>query len=224
MPALVTWWTRDLTRLASGADPATTRAVAADLLGRWSEPHRHYHRTRHLVEVFWALDELVDVGDIGPRDALLGRVAGWFHDAVYDPNARPGANEAASAALAERRLGQLSVDAVDVTTVSVLVRLTADHEPTAPGGADRLARFAFHDADLWILSAETERFDEYCAQVRREYAHVPEAAYRSGRAEILGELAQRPRLYATDHGHARWEPAARVNLDRELRRLAVRKP
>ncbi len=220
MPALVSWWIRDLARLAPDADRELAQEVAADLLGRWREPHRHYHRTRHLVEVFWAVGELVDVEALDSRDGVLARIAGWFHDAVYDPGAPPGANEAASARLADHRLGALAVAPADVATVSALVLLTAAHEPTSSTGADRLVRSAFHDADLWILSAETARFEEYCAQVREEYAHVPEAAYRAGRSAILGELARRPRLYATDHAHAQWEPTARVNLDRELARLA----
>ena len=44
---------------------------------------------------------------------------------------------------------------------------------------------AFHDADLWILSAPQERFDAYCAQVREEYAFVPQDAYRAGRTAVL---------------------------------------
>ncbi|MEI2730853.1 MAG: hypothetical protein V9G08_02390 [Dermatophilaceae bacterium] len=224
MPALVSWWIRDLAQLGPHANPDAVQAIAAELLGRWAEPHRRYHRTRHLVEVFWAVGELVDVAAIDTRDGVLARVAGWFHDAVYDPGAPPGANEAASARLADQRLGALAVAPADVATVSALVLLTAAHEPTSSTGADRLVRSAFHDADLWILCAETARFDEYCAQVREEYAHVPEAAYRAGRSAILGEFARRPRLYATDHAHVHWEPSARVNLDRELARLAPENP
>lgn len=221
MPALLTWWAADLALLAPRADRAAVRAAAEDLIARWREPHRRYHATRHLAEVLRALRQLQDAGEIDARAALPGRVAGWFHDAVYDPAAPAAANEHASAALAWRVLGDLGVDPADATTVVDLVRRTADHELPAPEPPGRRTRSAFHDADLWILSAEPARFDEYCTQVRREYAHVPDAAYRQGRGAILRSLAGRPRCYATDHAREQWEPAARANLGRELARLAV---
>ena len=102
------------------------------------------------------------------------------------------------------------MDAVDR-----LVRLTARHDADAAEPLDA----AFHDADLWILSAATERFDEYCDQVRQEYAHVPDAAYRSGRAAVLGPLLHRDRIYRTSHALHSWETPARINLGRELTRL-----
>ena len=63
------------------------------------------------------------------------------------------------------------------------------------------------------------RFDEYCAQVRVEYAVVPPARYARERSRILGALRDRPRLYAQDHAHREWEGPARSNLTRELERL-----
>jgi predicted metal-dependent HD superfamily phosphohydrolase len=74
-------------------------AAGTELLVRWAEPHRRYHSTRHLVEMFWAFEDLTDAGELGDADAALGRIAAWLHDAVYDPSAVVGANESASAEL-----------------------------------------------------------------------------------------------------------------------------
>ena len=178
MPALIAWWTRDLAALAPDADPQAVGATGADLLRRWTEPQRRYHGTRHLMEVFWALEDLTDAGELSESDGVLARIAAWLHDAVYDPAAAPGANEAASAALARDRLTDLGLDPADVRTVDDLVRMTADH---GAAHGDALQR-AFHDADLWVLAADEDRFDEYCAQVREEYASVPDAVYRPARA------------------------------------------
>jgi len=215
VPALITWWTLDVRSLAPAAHNDTVTAVGSSLLARWTEPARRYHTTTHLVEMFWALEDLELAGAVDDRGGTLGRVAAWFHDAVYDPQALPGANEAASADLARESLRQLGFDEGDRQTVAALVEMTAGHDLDGdePVGA------AFHDADLWVLSAPEERFDEYCAQVREEYAHVDEDAYRAGRAAILEPLLHRDRIYRTTAALREWEAAARVNLGRELARL-----
>src|SRR5450631_2676318 len=218
MPALITWWTMDVRGLAPrtpGND--VVERLGAGLLELWADPARRYHTTTHLVEMFWALEELEESREIDDRQCSLARLAAWFHDAVYDPATSPGSNEADSAALARKTLRQLSLSDGDIDTVDRLIRLTARHDADAAHPLDA----AFHDADLWILSAAQERFDEYCEQVRLEYAHVPDAAYRTGRAAILGPLLHRDRIYRTSHALHAWETPARINLGRELTRLRV---
>ncbi len=215
MAALIASWTRDCAALAPGASPHAVQAVGADLLRRWTSPARHYHTTVHLEEVFEALAELDRAGEVRDRESALARVAGWYHDAVYDPAAAPGVNECESAALAAVTLPALSVRPEDAATVDRLVRLTTDHA-TAEGTA---VERAFQDADLWILAAGSVRFDQYCAQVRQEHAHVPQRAYRAGRTAVLQPLLDRVAVYATAHGRRHWEAAARSNLARELSRL-----
>ena len=218
MPALINWWTMDVRRVAARApgDDAV-RAVGTELLRRWTEPARCYHTSTHLVEMFGALEEIEDAGEIDDRQCALARLGAWFHDAVYDPVARPGSNEADSAVLARDKLGELSFAEQDIASVERLVRLTARHDADAAQPLDA----AFHDADLWILSAAQDRFDSYCDQVRQEFDHVPDSAYRTGRAAILGPLLHRDRIYRTSHALHSWETPARINLGRELSRLKV---
>ncbi|MFZ1285407.1 MAG: hypothetical protein WAR57_00015 [Candidatus Phosphoribacter sp.] len=219
MPALITWWTQDVVHLAPHSFEDAVVAAGSDLLARWNEPQRRYHRTTHLVEMFWALEELEDAGEIDVDSAALARVAAWFHDAVYDPGAGAGANEADSGLLAGTVLRELELDDDQIATVVRLVLMTVDHADGEcdDGPIDR----AFHDADLWILSADDERFDDYCSDVRAEYAAVPGAAYRAARAQILRGFGAREQLYRTDYARSQWEPRARANLDRELDRLAA---
>jgi predicted metal-dependent HD superfamily phosphohydrolase len=218
MPALINWWTMDVRRVAAhAAANDVVKRVGTDLLTRWSEPTRRYHTTTHLVEMFGALEEIEDAHEIDDRQCSLARLAAWFHDAVYDPAARPGSNEADSAVLARSRLGELSFAAHDIASIERLIRLTARHDADAAQPLDA----AFHDADLWILSAAQERFDGYCDQVRQEFEHVPDTAYRKGRAAILGPLLHRDRIYRTSHALHGWETPARINLGRELSRLKV---
>lgn len=217
MAALATWWTLDIAELAPGARPDAAQAVGADLLRRLEEPHRRYHTTRHLVELFWAIEELEQAREVTAREGTLARLAGWFHDAVYDPRATLGENELLSAELAARDLADLGLRNEDVAAVRALVLATQSHALTR-GGLSAV----FHDADLWILSAPPDRYAEYTAQVREEYAAVPDAAFRAGRAAILRPFLERTSIYATGTARERWEERARANVTDELDELTAR--
>ncbi|TDD59807.1 hypothetical protein E1263_13590 [Kribbella antibiotica] len=178
-----------------------------DLLARYAEQHRHYHDQRHLTEVLRTVDELSAHTD----DADTVRLAAWFHDAIYDPQADSGENEEVSAQLAELELAAYGVDAAKVEEVGRLVRLTAKHD-CAPDDANGSV---LCDADLRILSMPAERYDEYAAGIRQEYAHIDDRDFARGRMSFLQGLAETD-LYATSQGHDSWERAARSNIDREL--------
>jgi predicted metal-dependent HD superfamily phosphohydrolase len=178
--------------------------LGTELLRRWTEPQRHYHDAEHLAEVLDALDVLAG----SPAREL--RLAAWFHDAVYDPVRDD--NEERSAELARRTLAATGIAAADVAEVVRLVRLTATHDPD-PGDSSGVL---LCDADLAILGAPPDRYQRYAADVRREYAHVPEATFRAARGVILRGFLDRAEIYRTPTGRDRWESAARRNLATEL--------
>ncbi len=163
---------------------------------------RGYHDTRHLAEVLDRLDELAATTSFDRRAVGL---AAWFHDAVYD--GLEGAEER-SAQWAEQAL----TGRPETVEVARLVRLTEAHRP-APGDT---AGEALSDADLAILAAPESRYAEYVADVRREYAHVPDDLFRAGRAAVLRDLLAKDTLFHTHHARARWERAARDNVEAEL--------
>ena len=177
------------------------------LLAAYADPTRGYHDTRHLTEVLDRLDELG-----GPATALPVVLAAWFHDAVYD--GRPGAEDR-SAAWAERDLPAAGVDAATVAEVARLVRLTESHRPAE----DDLVGGLLSDADLAILAATDERYAAYVADVRREYADVPDELFALGRAAVLRDLLDKPHLFHSPTARARWEDRARANVARELAAL-----
>ncbi|MFF0345841.1 hypothetical protein [Kribbella sp. NPDC004875] len=181
-----------------------------DLLARYAEQHRHYHNQQHLTEVLRTVDELAEYAD----DADSVRLAAWFHDAIYDPQADPGENEEVSAQLAELELAAYGVEAEQVAEIGRLVRLTAKHDcaPDDRNGA------VLCDADLRILSLPAERYDEYAAGIRQEYEHVADRDFARGRMSFLQTLSE-TRLYATPRGHEEWERPARDNLTREVESL-----
>lgn len=169
------------------------------LLAAYADPARGYHDTLHLTEVLDRLDELADAGEA--FDAVPVRLAAWFHDGVYD--GEPGAEE---------RSAQWAEQTVADPEVARLVRLTEHHRPA---GSDRNGQ-ALSDADLAILAADDERYADYVAAVRREYAHVPDADFAVGRALVLRDLLAKPSLFSTRHGRAVWEARARANMLAEL--------
>ncbi|MGN9766767.1 HD domain-containing protein [Micromonospora sp. SD12] len=212
MADLLDRW-RAAARGAGAADTAELTQIGADLLVRWREPHRHHHDTRHLTAVLDVVDAYAPAA--GRPD--LVRLAAWCHDAVYDPRAGGDANERDSAALAGTLLARAGLPADAVAEVRRLVLLTAGHA-VDPGDADGSL---LCDADLAILAAPPEAYDHYAAAIRREYAHVPEPAFRAGRARVLAGLLALPALFRLPPLARRWESPARANLTRELAALSL---
>lgn len=173
------------------------------LLAAYGEERRGYHDQRHLGEV------LARIGDLGWDSDAEVVLAAWFHDAVYDGTPD---DEERSARLA---LAELAAEDVEVDEVARLVRLTATHrpDPTDERGA------VLCDADLAILAAPEERYADYVAGVRRDFAHVDDADFARGRAAMLRDLLSAPHLFGTDLARRHWEPAAWRNVEAELARL-----
>ncbi len=182
----------------------------AGLITRWSEPHRRYHGIGHLSAVLAFLDAYGEHA----TDLDAVRLAAWYHDAIYDPRAAD--NEERSAALAEAQLAALGVAEERSREVARLVRLTAGHDPD---DGDRNGEL-LNDADLMVLGGPPEAYVAYLNAVREEYAHVPDADFRTGRAAVLQALLEKPSLYRLA-ALAPMEAVARRNMTAELRLLGA---
>ena len=178
-----------------------------DLVEAYSAAGRHYHDLRHVQDCLARLDRVADLG-VRAREILT--LAIWWHDVVYDPMRSD--NEEQSALLAERHVAPELRD-----EVGRLIRLTRTHD-VAPG--DRLGALLV-SIDLAILGADEASYDAYADAIRREYAHVPDEAYRAGRAAVLERFANRPVIYPDADYAAALDRQARANLVRELRAHAV---
>jgi predicted metal-dependent HD superfamily phosphohydrolase len=209
--SLVRRW-RDAARGAGAeAADADLDAAGAYLLGRWSEPQRQYHDGTHLSAVLDVVDRFAA---LAPHPDRV-RLAAWMHDAIYDPRALGDANERDSAEFAEGLLATLGVPAEVAAEVARLVGLTAGHA-TAAGDPDGEL---LCDADLAILASDADQYAEYAAAIRREYAHVPEDAFRAGRRQVLRALLELPSIYRLSPLREAWEKPARTNLENELKTL-----
>lgn len=176
-----------------------------DLIAAYSAPGRYYHGLKHIED---CLGALTTVGDLSERDRAILVEAIWWHDAVYDPT-RPD-NEEQSAILAEQH-----VDPGISAEVGRLVRLTKTHEvsPSDRRGAVLIS------IDLSILGAESIIYDTYADAIRKEFAHVPDADYRFGRAKVLKRFLERQVIYPEASFAKRLDRMARENLAREIAAL-----
>jgi predicted metal-dependent HD superfamily phosphohydrolase len=185
----------------AGLSPAPE--LAEQLLARYEEAHRAYHTVDHLAQVLRDLARI----DADPRL----RLAAWFHDAVYEPGSPD--NETASATLARAELHALGMDLGSTEFVADAILATADHRAT-----DR--RFApLLDADMAILGAPAGVYKAYVEAIREEYSRVPAELFNAGRRAFVLELLERPQIFLTDVGRARFEAPARHNLQNELAEL-----
>ncbi|MGB3829924.1 MAG: hypothetical protein WA962_14245 [Ornithinimicrobium sp.] len=219
-----TQWRRDIAAIAPDAGPSLWDAEGLFIIRSWTEPHRVYHSLRHVAEMLAALTRLADRNhELDEAAMAVAHMATWFHDVRYDPRATPGSNEQRSATLARDHLHRLGARDADVDAVEALILMTVSHEvpgagPRPPAAPDLLD--AFHDADLWILSAPTQRYREYARAIRDEYAHVPHELFATGRQHILRGFTARPQIYRTPFAHQFWEDQARANVAAEVEALS----
>jgi predicted metal-dependent HD superfamily phosphohydrolase len=181
-----------------------------ELVARYREPHRRYHGVQHLSHVIRDVGVLLPSVELEIHPALV-RLAALFHDAIYDPQRHD--NEAASAQLARRVLGDLGVSDGALDEIDRLIMTTVDHLADDPAAA------LLADADLAVLGADPAAYQAYVTGVRAEYSYVDDATWRIGRPAVLRRFLDRPVIYRTEPMRSR-EARARANLAAEIRMLS----
>jgi predicted metal-dependent HD superfamily phosphohydrolase len=178
------------------------------LRAAYAEPHRAYHTLVHVEHCLGGLDSL---HGLATRPSEVA-IALWFHDAIYDPRASD--NEARSAAWAVSAVRLHSVDETGAGRVAEMILATRHDAGLVDGDAAVVV-----DLDLAILGQAPEIFERYDAQIRAEYAWVPEATFRRSRAEVLSSFLTRDAIYRCPAMRDRFEQQARHNLERAILRL-----
>jgi predicted metal-dependent HD superfamily phosphohydrolase len=176
-------------------------------------PERGYHSWSHPQ----ALLNLLPAVRHQLNDPLAVECAIVLHDAIYEPARND--NEKRSAALAKEMICGVVPDHT-VARVVQLIEATERHLVPENTSADEAEDCRiFLDMDLSVLGSNDEEFDAYETGVRHEYRHIPEVAFKEGRATILERFLNRDRLYMSEWGHKKFEIKARENLLRSLRAL-----
>jgi predicted metal-dependent HD superfamily phosphohydrolase len=189
-----------------------------ELIGLYSQPHRGYHNLNHILHCLEVLEQCVaDLGGETEWKKIFWKhieTAVWYHDAIYDPKAGHGQNELESAAV-YRRHHPLD----DEPYVSQLINATARHFEPGFDPTDLTMQLLL-DIDLAGFAASHDEQAKLSADIRKEYAHVPEELYRVGRSRVLQTLLDRPFIYRSDYFRDRYETPARRNIASQILELS----
>ena len=184
--------------------------VLSEMEAAYGAAGRHYHTLGHvdrMVEEYLALGAVAD-------DPEAVELALWMHDVVWSPDATEA--EAASAAWARERLAPRGVNAALLDRMTELI-LATRHPASPPASRDEAL---VRDLDLLVFAAPPEIFDRCTELIRREYGHLPDDAWRTGRARVLRAFLERPVLFHSAP-LAGLEAAARANLGRAVATLDI---
>lgn len=187
-------------------DTPEARAHWDILEAGYTGQNRHYHNLVHLSTMFDVLETL------SLEHPHLVQLAVWFHDLVYDINRKD--NEAQSAEAAVAFAKHYGIPEADQHTLEALIMSTYGHHPRW----DHPDCHAMLDADLAVLAMDEEAYDTYARNIRREYGIFPGLLYKQGRKKVLRSFLDRPQLYYSPSLRPDWEPRARANLARELKK------
>src|SRR5436309_1156242 len=113
-------WLRTINAL--GLSDRRALATFDELIKAYSDPGRYYHNLDHLVSILTMIELLEDE----TQHPNLVQLAGWFHDAIYDPHAAD--NEEQSAVLAESTCASWRLSPDDSALVGRLIRATCTHQ------------------------------------------------------------------------------------------------
>ena len=186
-----------------------TKTVFNELVTAHTNPARHYHNLNHI----WHLLTLANSIEAQAEHLSAIKLAAWFHDYVYDPQAKD--NEIKSAMYAEKTLTELNIDSNLIDLVVQIIISTQEHQPLL----DSVDNLLFLDLDLSILGASGDRYWQYAQNIRKEYSWLSDRDYQQGRKRVLTSFLARARIYYTDYFYQRLEHQARNNLIEEIELL-----
>lgn len=175
----------------------------------YSAPGRYYHTLQHVIEMLASLQNHANLAILDWRRRALFAAA-IYHDIVYNPLAKD--NEEKSVELFKELSKDGDYSSEEIRFISALVMATKNHESDDP------LHNLFNDADLSILAAKPDRFNEYERQIRAEYSFAPDALYNKGRGEFVQEMLSRPVIFTTKE-YSEYETAARTNLTNLLNKI-----
>ncbi len=180
------------------------RAMWSELSAAYEAPARVYHNLNHIADCMARLDEHAHLAN----DPVAVEFAIWFHDIVYDTHAPD--NEECSAVAAGRFLSAT----IHGDVVANLIRATRhDGQPRTPDAA------LLCDIDLSILGRPPAVYDGYANAIRQEYDWVSLPDFVRGRTQVLEAFLARPSVFALEEMERIYGEHARVNLEREIRKL-----
>ncbi len=193
-----------------GVDQVAAEKAFNLLVEAYSTPGRYYHTLKHIDRVLSTIEILQGY----TNNLAAVQLAAWFHDVVYDTEAKD--NEERSADYAFELLSNLGIPESIITTVTRLILNTKDHQAAVNDYDSQV----LVDADLAILATNPVDYEEYAHAIRQEYGWVAEADYITGRQQVLERFLKRSHIYFTPLMSEFAEPSARGNIQAEIQSLS----
>ncbi len=183
------------------------------------ESIRAYHNLDHLAQLIGLVSQYHAL--ICDKEAVL--LAILFHDIIYDPTS--ATNEEQSATLFDNTFdGILNED----MRQKVIQYIIATKQHNVSGSADMDLKL-FIDFDMSILGSPFADYQAYTIKIRKEYAHVSETDFCTGRAAFLrktllhtqqdGSGGSGASIYASEEMRSLLEVQAIRNMEWEIDNL-----
>jgi predicted metal-dependent HD superfamily phosphohydrolase len=187
--------------------------VANKVVKMYDDPARYYHNLTHIIQCFSMLAPDKKYSTFLSRDDKRAiNLALWFHDAVYDYTRHD--NEEMSASLLLDCVGRCGIDSAVVEVARGAI-LATKHQIIPDNLVDKWVV----DIDLSILSSPREEFDTYEKNVRKEFSHIDDLNWVTGRTNFLNKMLEREWIYSTSDFRRLYEGDARENIKRSIARL-----
>jgi len=155
------------------AKEASEELVA--IIGRYNEPHRHYHNTSHLLEL---LEAIQGCGCDAKMKLSLSLVA-IFHDAVYDPRKKD--NEEKSAELAEVFLSKIGLSKETQANIVQAILDTKNHHLAKTELSKQFCRMDLNS----LLHGDFARLMSDEKKIFKEFQYVDVKTYKENREKFL---------------------------------------
>jgi predicted metal-dependent HD superfamily phosphohydrolase len=189
-----------------------------DYIKVYTDPSRHYHNLDHISEGLEEIEELsVNVGLEKYITALM-YFAWWNHDYVYFTIN----NEKLSSIHAIEVIKQCVTihDPMAMCNIStILIEDCIEFTTHDKHYIDKRIVQYFLDIDLARLGVDSNSFDIYSNQIRKEYSQVPLKVYNLARIEIMSGFLKRPHIYLSEYFRGKYETQARKNVKRHIEEL-----
>lgn len=163
-----------------------------------------YHDFTHTIRVVRGVEELVAGEKVTEQEALLLKLAAWFHDVGYINGCEQ--HEERGAQIAESFLKENDFDAEDTATVKRLILSTQlSHEPV-----DNL-EMIMRDADFYHFAEDN--YIEISNLLKKELEFcsnscITDLMWNKGNWNIMSRLHR----YYTDYAKKNWQPKKEDNL------------
>jgi predicted metal-dependent HD superfamily phosphohydrolase len=201
-------WLGLMDSLAVSQDVA--KKLFSDLVAHYNGDGRHYHDLEHIRNVLGAIGRM----EARAENATAIQLAAWYHDIIYEIDAKD--NELRSAEYAIDALQDTPLSPETIELIAEMIRAT-DISKDPP---DELDFRILLDADLATLASNYEYYDKNARAIRREFAGLSDPEYRVERQRLLNKFLKRERIFLTPGMFETSEAKARENIQREIDSLS----